>query len=203
MYACACVCCICTLWSCRVNDTCHASGDSKDAGLCFGGVFNLASSLALTPWRRWFFFFFLTASFFSERITTFPAKTTLRLHTLVSSCTSIHPGWAIQLSHVGEVSGNRRSCHSCASAGLVTPVKRKHCSSFNSAREIGPTHYFSWSDLMLVPPCNAAVQLRSESRIRLIAGTRTLQRDYLRRLSDDIFMCCSESCGRWCFTSLI
>lgn len=49
---------------------------------------------------------------------------------------------------------------------------------------------------MLVPPCNAAVQLRSESRIRLIAGTRTLQRDYLRRLSDDIFMCCGESCGR-------
>lgn len=149
------------------------------------------------------FYFFFTASFFSERITTFPAKTTLRLHTLVSSCTSIHPGWAIQLSHVGEVSGNRRRRHSCTSAGLVTPVKRKHCSGFNSAREIGPTHYFSRSDLMRVPPCNAAVRLRSESRIRLIAGTRTLQRDYLRRLSDDIFMCCSESCGRWRFTSLI
>lgn len=68
VYACACVCCICTLRSCRVNDTCHASGDSKDAGLCFGGVFNLASSLALTPWRRWFIYFFSYCIFlFSER----------------------------------------------------------------------------------------------------------------------------------------
>lgn len=50
---------------------------------------------------------------------------------------------------------------------------------------------------MLAAPCNVTVQSHSNpSWIRLIAGTKTLQQNYLRRLSDDIFMCCGESCGR-------
>lgn len=119
---------------------------------------SLISSLTFTPSRRHFFFFLQHFLFFSEKMMLFPAKISALVNprTLVSSCASIHPGWVIQRSHVGEVSGNRRSRHFCSSAGLVTPVNCKHCSSFNSACETRPTRRFHRVDRMLALPRNAA-----------------------------------------------